>query len=60
MLIDIDIIMPEKIDIITSQSRVIINNYNISISIKVRIKGRSISHPVYTKKSIIISLYSQV
>ena len=47
----------EKINIITSQSKVIINNYNISIFIEVRIKDRLISHLIYAKKVIIISLY---
>ena len=48
----------EKINIIVSQSRVIINSYNISIFIEVRIKDRLVSHLVYIKKLIIISLYS--
>ena len=55
MLIDINIIILKKIDIIASQSKVIINSYNISIFIEVRIKDRSISHLVYAKKLIIIS-----
>ena len=59
MLININIIILEKIDIIASQSKVIINNYNISIFIEVRIKDRSISHPVYAKKIIIISSHFQ-
>ena len=58
MLIDINIMILEKINIIVSQSRVIINNYNISIFIEVRIKDRLVSHLVYIKKLIIISLYS--
>ena len=54
MLININIMILEKIDIITSQSKVIINSYNILIFIEVRIKDRSISHLVYIKKIIII------
>ena len=50
--------MLENINIIISQLRVIINSYNISILIEVRIKDYLISHLVYAKKLIIISLYS--
>ena len=57
MLIDINIIILKKINIIAFQSRVIINNCNISIFIKVRIKDYSISYSIYTKKLIIILLY---
>ena len=59
MLIDINIIIPEKIDIIISQSRAIINSCNISMPIEMRTKDRLVSHPVYTKKSIIIPSHSQ-
>ena len=58
MLININIIILEKINIIISQSKAIIDSYNISIFIEVRIKDRSISHSVYAKKSIIISSHS--
>ena len=55
ILIEINIIILEKINIITFQSKVMINSYNISMFIEVRIKDRSISYLVYTKKVIIIS-----
>ena len=57
MLIEINIIILKKINIIISQSRAMINSYNISMPIEVRIKDRSISHLIYAKKAIIISLY---
>ena len=54
MLININIIISKKINIIVFQSKVIIDSYNISIFIEVRIKDRSISHLVHAKKIIII------
>lgn len=59
MLIEMNIIIPKKINIIVSQSKVIINNYKISMLIEVRIKDRPISHSVYIKKSIIIPSHFQ-
>ena len=55
MLINMNIIILEKIDIITSQSKVMIDSYNILMFIEVRIKDRSISYSIYIKKIIIIS-----
>ena len=58
MLININIIISKKINILAFQSKIIINNYNISIFIEVRIRDRSISYLVYTRKIIIISPHS--
>ena len=58
ILININIIILKQIDILTSQLKVKINNYDIIIFIKVRIKNRIIVHSIYVKKSIIIFSYS--
>ncbi len=59
LLIGIDIMVPEKIDILASQSKAVIGSCGMIIPIEVRTRaGRAILHPVYIKKSITVPLYS--
>ena len=60
VLININIIISEKIDILTSQAKVEINNYNINVFIKIRIRDRVVVHSMYIKKFIIISPHTQL
>ena len=50
----------EKIDILTFQAKVEIDNYNINIFINVQIRGRVVVHSIYIKKFIIISPHTQL
>ena len=55
-----NIIISEKIDILTFQVKVEIDNYNINVFIKIRTKGRVVVHSMYIKKFIIISSHTQL
>ena len=55
ILININIIMLKQIDILTSQLKVKIDNYNIIVFIEIRIKGYIVIHSIHVIKSIIIS-----
>ena len=58
VLIGINIMVPEKIDILVFQFKVYIESCDMLISVKIRVKvGRAITHLVYFKKSFIISSY---
>ena len=60
-LIDMNIIISEKIDIFIFQLKVFIDNYDLFILIEIRIKNDHIvMHSIYMKKFIIISSYSQI
>ena len=60
VLININIIILEKINILTFQAKIEIDNYNINVFIKVRIKGRVVVYSIYIKKFIIISSHIQL
>ena len=60
VLININIVILEKIDILTSQAKAEINNYNINVFIKIRIKDRAVVHLMHIKKLIIISPHIQL
>ena len=54
VLININIMILEKIDILTSQAKIEIDNYNINVFIEVRIKDHIVVYSMYVKKFIII------
>ena len=60
VLININIMISEKIDILTFQTKIEIDNYNISVFIKIRIRDRVVVHLMYVKKFIIISPHTQL
>ena len=60
VLININIIISEKIDILTFQAKAEIDNYNINVFIKMRIRDRVVVHSMYIKKFIIISPHTQL
>ena len=60
ILININIIISKQINILASQLKAKIDNYNIIVFIKVYIKNRVIIHSIYVKKSIIISSHIQL
>ena len=60
VLININIMISEKISILTFQAKVEINNYNINVFIDVRIRDRVVVHLIYIKKFIIISSHTQL
>ena len=60
VLINMNIIISEKINILTFQAKVEIGNYNINVFIDVRIKDRVVVHSIYIKKFIIISPHTQL
>lgn len=59
VLIGMDIMVPEKIDILASQSKAMVGSCNMSVPIEVRTRGRPVSHPVHAKKAMIIPPHSQ-
>ena len=60
VLININIIILKKINILTSQAKAEINNYNINVFINVRIRDRVVVHSIYIKKFIIIPSHTQL
>lgn len=56
MLIGMDIIMPEKIDVIVSTSSASIGSCQVEMPLEIRArnKGRAVVHPVHAKRSVII------
>lgn len=60
ILIDMDIMIPKKIDIFVSEAKASIDSCNITVPVEVRTRGRAITHPVHIKKSIVIPPRSQV
>ena len=60
VLINMNIMILEKIDILTSQAKVEIDNYDINVFIEVRIRGYVVVHSMYVKKFIIISPHTQL
>ena len=60
VLININIMILKKIDILASQVKVDIDNYNISVFIDVWIKDRVVVHSMYVKKFIIIFSHIQL
>ena len=50
----------KKIDILTSQTKIEIDNYNISVFIEIRIKDYAVIHSMHVKKFIIISSHTQL
>ena len=55
LLIGMDIMVPEKIDILASQAKADIGSCQTSVPIEVRTRGgRAVTHPVHVRKSIII------
>ena len=53
VLIDINIIISEKINILTFQAKVEIDNYNINVFIKKRIKDRVVIYSIYVKNLLL-------
>ena len=60
VLININIIILKKINILTSQAKIEIDNYNINVFINVRIKDYVVVYSIYVKKFIIISPHTQL
>ena len=60
VLININIMISKKIDILTFQAKIEIDNYNINVFIKIRIKSRIVIHSMHVKKFIIISSHTQL
>lgn len=61
ILIEMDVMAPEQIDILTSQCRASIGSCGISMPIETRSRpGRAAAHPMHAKKSLMIPPYSQV
>ena len=58
VLIDINIMILAKINILTFQIKTEIGNCNINVFIKIRIKIRVVVHLIYIKKFIIIFSYT--
>lgn len=58
ILIEMDVMAPEQIDILTSQFRASIGSYGISMPIETRSGlGRAVAHPMHAKKSLMIPPY---
>ena len=61
ILIGMDVMVPEKIDVLASQATALIGSCDVSIPIDVRSRaGRAIAHPVHSKKSLLVPPHSQV
>ena len=60
VLININIMILKKINILTSQAKIEIDNYNINVFIKIRIRDRVVVHSMHIKKFIIISPHIQL
>ena len=60
VLININIIISKKINILTFQAKAEIDNYDINVFIKIRIRDRAVVHSMYIKKFIIISPHIQL
>lgn len=61
ILVEMDVMMPEQIDVLASQSKASINSCQMSVSIEVRTRGgRAVTHPMHVKKSITIASHSQI
>ena len=58
LLVGIDIIVPEKIDIVVLKLTASIGSYIVEIPIKVRTRGRPVTYIVYAKNTIIVPPYS--
>ena len=61
ILVGMDIMVPEQIDILASQSKASIGSCGTTVSIEMRARsGRAVSHPVHVKKSLVVPPHSQV